>query len=141
MIFLIYKNIIKTGQRYTIQIQFNTIQYRSIPFNTVQYRAIPFNTVQYRSIPFNTVQYRSIPFNAVQYRSIPFNTIEDIKGKFVGINGTLNCKITNECITIENLKYRSVPLRTAMVIEFAYDILTPFNTVQYHSVSTVLCWS
>ena len=135
MIFSIVKNLIKIGQRYTIQIQFNTIQYhpipfntvqyrsipfntvqcRSIPFNTVQYRSIPFDTVQYRSIPFNTVQYRSIPFNTVQYRSIPFNTIEDIKGKFVGINGTLNGKKTNEWYTIENLKYRSVPLRTAMV--------------------------
>ena len=121
MILLIVTNVIKTGQRYTIQIQLYTIQYRSIPFNTVQYRSIPFNTVQ--------------------YRSIPFNTIEDIKGKFVGINGTLNGKKTNEWYTIENLKYRSVPLRTAMVIEFAYVILIPFNTVQHHSVSTVLCWS
>ena len=30
--------------------------------------------------------------NAVQYRSVPFNTIEDIRGKFVGLNGTLNGK-------------------------------------------------
>ena len=37
MIFLIIKYLIKIGQRYTIQIPFNTIQYRSVPFGTVQY--------------------------------------------------------------------------------------------------------
>ena len=64
-------------------------------------------------IPF---KYHSIPFNTVQYRSVPFNTIGDIKGKFVGINGTLNGKKpNNEWHTIGNLKYRSVPLRTEMV--------------------------
>ena len=60
-----------------------------------------------------------IPFNTVQYRSVPFNTIEDINGKYVGLNGTLNGKKDNERYTIEHLKYRSVP----------------FNTVQYHSAS------
>ena len=40
-------------------------------------------------IPF---KYHSIPFNAVQYRSVPLNTIEDIRGKFVGLNDTLNGK-------------------------------------------------
>ena len=54
----------------------------------------------------------------VAYRSVPFDTIEDINGKFVGLNGTLNGKKDNER-TIEHLKYRSVP----------------FNTVQYHSAS------
>ena len=63
----------------------------------------------------NTIQYHAIPFNTVQYHSVPFNTIEDIKVKFVGINSTLNGKKTNEWYTIENLKYRSVPLRNAMV--------------------------
>ena len=57
-----------------------------------------------------------IPFNTVQYRSVPFNTIEDINGKFVGLNGTLNGKKDNERYTIEHLKYHSI-------------------TVQYHSAS------
>ena len=50
-----------------------------------------------------------IPFNTVQYRSVPFNTIEDINGKFVGLNDTLNGKKDNARYTIEHLKYRSVP--------------------------------
>ena len=106
MIFLIVQNIIKTGQRYTIQIQFNTIQYRSIPFNTVQ------------------------------YRSVPFNTIEDIKGKFVGINGTLNGKKTQRMVHHCKLEVPSSTIEDCNG-KFAYTIVIPFNTVQYHSVSTV----
>ena len=37
-----------------------------------------------------------MPFNTIQYNSVPFNTIEDIKGKFVILNGTLIGKTNNE---------------------------------------------
>ena len=58
--------------------------------------------------------YLSVPFN---YRSVPFNTIEDINGKFVGLNGTLNGKIDNERYTIEHLKYHSIFIRSQWYFE------------------------
>ena len=39
-----------------------------------------------------------MPFNTIRYHSVPLNTIEDIKGKFVGLNGTLVGKKTTNGI-------------------------------------------
>ena len=59
--------------------------------------------------PFYGMILEPITNTSVDVDAAYADTIEDINGKFVGLNGTLNGKKDNERYTIEHLKYRSVP--------------------------------